>query len=517
MSIISPDRSSTSMHEPAEVVSKQSSLFTEAKSLAHLAIPTIIIQLSFVVPPFVTASYVGRHLGHVYLDGYTLATVTGNLLSLALLEGFYNASDTLSPQAFGAGNYRQVGLLAIRGYVSTLMVMIPINIVLYFGMDKILRALGQDAEASEYAWQFYMIYALSFPFYSLYNICWKFLSAQNVLVPLVGCTLFSTLVVLPVTLELLVNSRLGFFGAALAITIFYIVESLAVVFWCWRWKPHHPETWPGLSAWREALEWKPFCAYLALGVGGMLAAFEWVYWEALALLIGTLGVLPLSAHTVPTQLIWVFFMVPMGLGIALAIRLGATLSQNASRGRQLALATFCFSVVVFGSTSILVYRWSELVFSIFTDEDAVKELCREIWFHVCLYIFLLSLFAINVGISIGLGMQWTLGIVTVVSLWLLGFPASYYYSIIKGGGLYAAWVCIWPPYVLINICMGITFLLQDWNEISNLIRIREGLEKINNGLGDGNLESLALIETCDNNNRQSTGQSNGYGSVGSNR
>ncbi|KAL7569902.1 hypothetical protein ACA910_008567 [Epithemia clementina (nom. ined.)] len=100
-----------SNNSPVECTQEPSSLlWKELKILCSLAIPTIIINLSLVVPPFLTASYVGRNFGHLYLDGYTLANLTGNLLTLAVLQGFDSACDTLAPQAFAASNYREVVL-----------------------------------------------------------------------------------------------------------------------------------------------------------------------------------------------------------------------------------------------------------------------------------------------------------------------------------------------------------------------------------------------------------------------
>jgi len=96
-------------------------LWTEAKLLGELAFTTVIIQLGFTLPPFLIASHVGRHYGTVYLDGFTLAILTGNLFTLSVLQGLYSAADTLSPQAFGAGNPRQVGLLAMRGFFGSMM------------------------------------------------------------------------------------------------------------------------------------------------------------------------------------------------------------------------------------------------------------------------------------------------------------------------------------------------------------------------------------------------------------
>ena len=451
------------------------SFWKEVEIMHNLAIPSIIINLCCAIPSFLTASYVGRHFGHVYLDGYTVANLTGNVLTQAILQGLYSASDTLSPPAFAAKNYEELGLLAIRGFVGTLIIIIPINAVLYVFMDNILMFLGQDDEVAVHAWHFYLIYAISFPFYALYTITWRFLSAQNILKPLVACASVSTLVVLPICLEVFVRS-IGFIGAAWALTVFYIIQASWVLAWLYLFKPHHQGTWPGLGAWREALEWEPFKAYLILSVGGMLSSLEWVYWEALGLLVGSLGVLPLSAHTVPTQMLFSLFMLPMGIGIALSIRLGATMTHNVPRAKYLAGGTWIVSFVIFSVISLIMYRFRNAIFTIFTNESQVVELCDEIWVNVCLYFLVLGCFGVNMGICTGLGMQWTFGTVTVLAMWVLGMPASYFFAVVRGGGLPAVWKCAWPPYLLINIGAGCALLLRDWDEISASIRTREGIE-----------------------------------------
>jgi len=245
----------------SKVVPKNSSAIKEAKLLLDLAVPTVIIQFGFVVPSFLSASYVGKNFGAVYLDGYFLAIVTGNLCTLSLEQGLYSASDTLSPQAFGAGNYREVGLLALRGFIGSMMIIIPINLALLFFMQDVLEAIGQDTEASHHAWRFYLIYMLSLPFNALYNVTWKFLSAQGVMRPLVLVVLVSCIMVIPLALEVFTR-WIGFLGAPLAIVVFQVFEAISLIgYLSWK-KPYVHATWPGLGAWRDALEWQPFSAYL---------------------------------------------------------------------------------------------------------------------------------------------------------------------------------------------------------------------------------------------------------------
>lgn len=444
--------------------------------MCQLALPTIIVQLSFVVPPFLAASYVGRTYGYVALDGYTLALGAGNLSTLALMQGIFNACDTLAPRAYGAQQFRQVGLMAIRGFLATLLVIVLTNALVLIFLDKILRYLDQDPEASAFACQFYLTYATSYPFYALYEILAKFLSAQNALGPMVVCTLACTAVVLPLSLQFFIQ-LFGFVGVALAISFFYFFECVCVICWLWWYQPHHAETWPGLKGCGEALKWKPFLAFLALGTGGMLTYLEWVYWEVLTVIIGTFGVMPLSAHTVPRQITDIGYVVPLGVAIALAIRLGSTLSQGeVHSSRALALRTYMLSILVFGFASVLMYVKKDLIVQMFTSEPSVVEICNEIWIDSCLYFFLFCMFGISSGISIGLGMQFMFGVVTVICMWFIGLPITYYLAVSRNGGLGAVWTCIWPPYLLVNLWMGGSFLMKDWDEIALQIQHQQDEE-----------------------------------------
>ena len=469
-------------------------LSQEVYLFTSLAGPTILISIGFVVPSFCTAAYIGRHFGTIPLDAYTLANLTGNLCCLSLLAGLYSAADTLCPQAYGAGNFRQVGLVAMQALVTSWLILIPTNILLCTTLGPLLQALGQDAVVADLAWQFYNVYVWSLPFYAVWCVVWKFLSAQHALQPLVIVTLLASTVVLPISLEILGNLA-GILGAAAALVVFQLFQVTAVLTWIALWPPHNPATWPKEGyAWHDIFASPAYAQFLRLGCGGMLASLEWIYWEAISLVVGLLGVVPLSVHTIPTQVIYVVFMFPLGMGVAISNRIGVTLSHSVARAKTLTVAILVVSSVGFGIFTWLLFVNQEFIFALFTNDPDVLAGCAAVWPLVCLYFWVLNLFGINTGIATGLGMQMTLGMWTLLFLWCLGLPASYYFAICQDQGLKAVWTWIIPPYVLIDVTMLILFYFQDWEEIATLVRIREGLQK-QVDCQDETLESLHLMES----------------------
>ncbi len=280
----------------------------ETRLFLELAGTTTLLNLGFFMTPFLTASYVGRLFGPVYLSGFALGNLTGNLCSFSLLSGIFSASDTLSPQAFGVGSYAEVGYIAMRGVVAAAIVLIPINVFLVYFLEPCLVLLGQDSEAASLATSWYRIFVFSLPFSVVYNATWKFLSAQHVMRPLIVVSIICTGLVLPLGLELC-TQLMGFLGSAMCFVLFQASQAILLLCYIWWKQPHDSRTWPGFSRWRLAMQWKPMMEYLHLGAGGILAQSEWVFWEALGLVVGMVGVLELSAHTIPNQTIMVLIQV----------------------------------------------------------------------------------------------------------------------------------------------------------------------------------------------------------------
>lgn len=110
-----------------------------------------------------------------------------------------------------------------------------------------------------------------------------------------------------------------------------------------------------------------------------------------------------------------------------------------------------------------------------------------------MYFFVLGIFGVNMGVATGLGMQWTLGVVTFVFLWVFGLPAMYFFSLVRGGGIGAAWTWVYPPYIFMNIVLIAAFLRADWHAISNNIRKREGIA--DTIIDEGDIEALVTHDT----------------------
>jgi multidrug resistance protein, MATE family len=452
--------------------------------LVDLALPIIVVQLALAFPTFAASSFVGRNLGHLDLAGFTLANLTTNLFGMSLLQGMYTANDTLGPALYAVSATRkELGVLALRGFVLSLLVTLPVALLLSVTLRSLLATWGEDSGVSDRAVLWYRITALALPFYAAVMVAYKFLSAQNRLGPMVLVLGLSCALILPLYLRIVSLLSGGYAGTAWALTAFQVTQAGLLLAYLWIQKPYDPATWISWKhAWRHAVkDRKAVVKYLQLGMGGVLASTSWVYWETVCILVGShMGPIALSAHCVACQVLCLLYMLPQGVGVAMAVRLSSvvamssssstttTTTLNATKPKVLVLVMACLatSTLVFAVVSVVLYAARDIVLGLFTTEDAVVQEAQNIWSLVCWYNFNTSMFGIHFGIATALGMQRVMGLVTVVALWACAFPVMYWRSFAGQSSLGTVWECLWPPYLAINLIMSLVLLARDWENES---------------------------------------------------
>lgn len=246
----------------------------EMNIVLKLSIQGMVSQLGWSVPSFLLASYIGRNFGPIYLDGYSLAMLTGNLCILSFLESIFSAITTLTPQAYGSKNYAELQLITIRGFILCLIVVSIFAIVLSFYIKEVLVVVGEDPIAAQYAEEWYRIYSLSLPFYALYHMTNCFLAAQYIVMPEVITALVSSICILPI-LVMVLGSTNGYIGTSYSVVIYQAFQAFLLLAYL-RWKkPYHPETWQSIDSEciKNIFDWKPLSNLLWLGGGAMLAGY----------------------------------------------------------------------------------------------------------------------------------------------------------------------------------------------------------------------------------------------------
>jgi len=267
---------SDDQHPETSLDGSSFNFYHEVITLLHIALPTVAVQFCtlFIYPQ--CASAVGRHLDTESLAAFSLGSLSGNMTCISIIIGTLTASETLQPRAFGLKQYREVGLLAIRGFFVCLVSLLLPVILFLTRADSIYNALGQNAAASQLASQWVQVYIFSVPPLLLFRVIQRYLACQNIVMPCVFGAAIGSLLVHPFILKWAVN-HYGLIGSAWAVVATQLVQVVLCIGFVVRTGSYEKATWPGLDMpliW-EAMQVRQLISYAKLSIGGIFALSEW--------------------------------------------------------------------------------------------------------------------------------------------------------------------------------------------------------------------------------------------------
>nr|CAB3467985.1 unnamed protein product [Digitaria exilis] len=310
----------------------------EVEKQLWLAGPMVVGGLLRYLIQMISLMYVG-HLGEVPLAGASMANSFATVTGFSLLLGMASALDTLCGQAFGAKQYRLLGINKQRAMLLLTLVSIPIAVA-WFYTGKILLLCGQDpdiaAEAGTYArWMIPALFANG-----LLQCHVRFLYTQNIVLPVVASCGAAAACHLVVCWVLVYALGMGSKGAALSNGVSYWVNVAMLAVYV-RVSGACKETWTGFSteAFHDSL------SFFRLGIpSALMVCLEMWSFEFIVLLSGLLPNPKLETLNT-SSFVW---MIPFGLGSAVTTRVSNELGAGRPQVARLAVRVVVFLAVLEG-------------------------------------------------------------------------------------------------------------------------------------------------------------------------
>lgn len=131
-----------------------------------------------------------------------------------------SALETLCGQAYGARQYRKVGIQTQTAILSLTFICIPLSF-LWLYMEKFLIFTGQDPLISREAGKFTTCLIPALFLYAAMQPLVRYFQAQSLTFPMVVSSCVSLCLHIPLCWALVFKSRLGNLGAAVAIDVSY--------------------------------------------------------------------------------------------------------------------------------------------------------------------------------------------------------------------------------------------------------------------------------------------------------
>jgi MATE family multidrug resistance protein len=438
------------------------SLRSEIGPMLSLAGPVVLAELGWMAMGIVDTLMVGR-LGPAAIGAVGIGSTVFLAISIpgfGLLFGL----ETFIAQAFGAGRRADCHRWLLHGIYLSLILLGPLMLAAV-AVIWLFGGWGLAPDVHDLTVSYLAIVTGSLLPLLLYGTFRRYLQAMNVVRPVMFALVSANLVNVAVNWLLIFGHwgapRLGVDGAAWATVISRVYMAtvlLAAIFL------HDRTERTGLTATPLGLsfEWlrrlarlgSPAAAQVTLEVGVFAAA------TALA---GRLDTVSLAAHHIALTVIGTIFMVPLGVSMAGAVRVGHAVGRRDPHGVSRAgwTAIALGAGFMIGSALLLLFapRWLVRLFT--ADADLVDRGAALLRVAVLFQLFD-GLQVVATGALRGLGdtrtpMRWNLA-----GHWLIGLPLGYWLCFALGWGVVGLWFGLSAGLTIVGIV-----LLRTWWRRSN--------------------------------------------------
>lgn len=411
----------------------------ELRELGRLALPIVLAQLGMMGFGIVDMWMVGR-LGSQALAAVALADVVlfGSLIfGVGLVMGI----DPIVAQAHGARDGAAAGRALQQGMVLALPATVPIALVWFFTGD-LLRAMGQEESLCVLAGDYARTQVFSVAPFLVYVAMRQYLQGRRLVWPPVWVILAAN-VCNAFLNEAWIFGRFGFpelgvpgAGFASGVTrtlMMFLLGALIVRGRLHRgaWAGWTRDAW-GLVGLRRVLHFGlPISIYICLEV--------WAF-NGATVLAGWLGEDATAAHVIALRCASLAFMVPLGIGIASATRVGNLLgARRPRRAQRAAWTALAVGGAVMAVSGTIFVTLPETLARQFTADPAVVALAVAVFPIAAAFQLCDGLQAVGAGILRGMGTTRPVAVLMLIAFYGVALPLGYTLAFHRGWGLPGLW------------------------------------------------------------------------------
>ena len=403
---------------------------TEIRQTLKLAGPMILAQLAQVSMTFVDTVMVGwlgtRQLAGVALGGAVFFPVVVVGLGILMAVG------PMVAQGYGGGDREAIRSAVRHGLWLGTLLAVAASLAAWHG-SWLLRWGGQEEETIVLAEGYLRAIAWGVVPHLWFGVLRCFFEGISRPRAVLIITVAGLLVNVGGNYILMYGKlgfpALGLVGCGWASTLVYWTMFLAIVFFVL--KSDELKPYRVLSR-LFRLDWRHFSDVLRIGwpIGAMLG-FEVGLFSATAFLMGLFGKTVLAAHQIALQCAGYTYMVPLGLSLAVSVRVGQAIGrkdlEGARRAGYVGMGLGPSFMVV---AALCFWLFPRPIVSLFLDVDSAAN--SEVVLHTVGFLAVAAVFQVFDGLQAtaagalrGLKDTRTPMIVALVAYWIVGLSSGY--------------------------------------------------------------------------------------------
>ena len=441
---------------------RYSDILEELKFLIILAVPASLECFSEGLQGKLSNVFIGRASGNniaLMLSALFIGQTVNNLMAFAIAEGFGVYLNILCSQAYGAKQYKLVGLYFYRALFMAALTCFPVFTV-FISVRPIVYLLFQDWE---------LVLCFGYPAYLYYKIGFRFLQALNIVWGPVLYLIIGNILngVIQYILIFQYNTTLA--GAAAGYVISNYLVALLVFTHIQLSHVHtliaHKWTIEYITNWLHTARYALSTILQTLVSSAPLSIFPIIF-------IGLMAndKRQLAICSVIYSIGWVFCLGIVGFSSSIIIRVGYLLGENQpGRAKRASIIGINFAIILLLLCTLLLFGLSGPLSHIFSSDPMfIKELTWNI--RIFSILFNSNIFFIGQGVMNACCKQGTLTILKILFQIIIGGVVS---------GLlvhYVQWKAL-SIFLQFNVISVISFIIvlfilycSDWREIASEVR-----------------------------------------------
>ena len=192
---------------------------------------------------------------------------------------------------------------------------------------------------------------------------------------------------------------------------------------------------------------------------GISVFLEVSLFATVALLMGSLGTSAVAAHQIAINVASITFMVPLGLSMAITVRVGQAMGRGApADARRSGVAGVCLALGFMASSSVVLVTLPGLIVGIYTHDAGVVAIATDLLLMAALFQLSDGAQVAGAGALRGLKDTTVPMLITLVAYWGMGLPLGYVLGVGRAQSPQAMWVGLIVGLTVAALCLNGRFL-----------------------------------------------------------
>ena len=437
------------------------------RALLTIGIPMALAQL-VQFSPYIADSLMIARIGATEIAASAIGSVLYFFIWM-LASGPISAVTPLVSQALGRdSNERRDARRTVRMSVWACFLMFPLVIGLLLMTQPIMVFAGQDPEVAALAQSYVLVLAPGLPFTLAVMSFRNFLATiERTMIPFL---LVASAALMNIGLNWILifgnlgAPELGLIGAGIASSIASIYSFFVFVFYI-KWDSSARDFDLFSNLWKP--DWERMRELMSLGWPiSVTVTFEGMLFNAGVLIAGAVGVIAQAGFQIGLSVATTAFMMPYGLSMAGAVRIGlARGAENKKAERRASSTSILASVIAIGVIALPVAMFPDWIASLYFNMNDTDIL--PVFQYVVIVLPLAAGFMFFDAVQVacnqllrGLSdVRWPM-IITGISYWAIGFPIAYFAALHTELGAKGIWYGLTAGLIAASIGLGTRLWLQ---------------------------------------------------------